>query len=348
MATVSQQALAYKGQGPGGSDLTGWRDPRTGKTIQGKDPGNSAYSEPIGGGGGGGGGGGDGGGGRVAEMGGDFFGFSKEWNDRAGKIAGILEDEYKAYIRGERNIGKKWVTGVMQRVKPELGRQADLLKGQSERSANARGLIRSSVPGFAALDIDKTMLRDIGDIRQNLESQRKLVNIEQGRFGASGLSGLLSGTGNMATSYAGLGLNANVASMQNNLGLTQLAQNESQFNANLGFQNRALDVEMEQRARESRRQKAGGVGQGIGNIAGAGLFGLALHSDMRVKENIVFIGIKNGLRWYEFSYKGYPSRFRGVMAQEVMKVRPDVVYLDKNGYKVDYRALGIKYEEMAA
>ena len=80
-------------------------------------------------------------------------------------------------------------------------------------------------------------------------------------------------------------------------------------------------------------------------IAGAKIAGAAAAgSDVRVKENIAYAGTKNGFNVYDFNYLGSDNRYRGVMAQEVMKQRPDAVESRDGVYWVDYGALGIQME----
>ena len=71
-------------------------------------------------------------------------------------------------------------------------------------------------------------------------------------------------------------------------------------------------------------------------------------SDIRLKENIKRIGTyENGLPKYEFSYKGCPQRYRGVMAQDVLEVMPDAVVANGEGYMaVRYDMLGIDMEKV--
>ena len=87
----------------------------------------------------------------------------------------------------------------------------------------------------------------------------------------------------------------------------------------------------------------GQVGQLAGGIGGlaAGFSG----SDINIKENIKHVDRSKGFNIYEFSYKDSPgSRFRGVMAQEVMETRPDAV-IRVNGYlAVNYDAIGLRME----
>jgi hypothetical protein len=64
-------------------------------------------------------------------------------------------------------------------------------------------------------------------------------------------------------------------------------------------------------------------------------------SDRRLKRNIVRVGTHPlGIGLYEFSYIGSMVRHTGVMAQDVLTVRPDAVITGADGfYRVDYGAI---------
>lgn len=66
-------------------------------------------------------------------------------------------------------------------------------------------------------------------------------------------------------------------------------------------------------------------------------------SDVRLKTDIDLVGSTVfGLPLYQFRYLDGPDRFEGVMAQDVLKVRPDAVLTRSDGhYLVDYAKLGI-------
>ena len=66
-------------------------------------------------------------------------------------------------------------------------------------------------------------------------------------------------------------------------------------------------------------------------------------SDVRLKADIVEVGATVfGLPLYQFRYLDDEERFEGVMAQDVLKVRPDAVVSRSDGfYLVDYAKLGI-------
>ncbi|MGU3399229.1 tail fiber domain-containing protein [Brucellaceae bacterium D45D] len=73
--------------------------------------------------------------------------------------------------------------------------------------------------------------------------------------------------------------------------------------------------------------------------------GFNLLSDIRAKENIVSVGERNGFKLYEWNYRGMTKRWRGVMAQDLLKAKPEAVSLSADGlYRVDYSQLGFDME----
>jgi hypothetical protein len=83
-----------------------------------------------------------------------------------------------------------------------------------------------------------------------------------------------------------------------------------------------------------------------GNQSGLDL-GVLFKSDIRAKENIVYVGIEAGHKMYEFNYKNKPERYRGVMAQDVLDYEPDAVVVDKDGYlMVNYSMLGVSMTQI--
>jgi hypothetical protein len=66
-------------------------------------------------------------------------------------------------------------------------------------------------------------------------------------------------------------------------------------------------------------------------------------SDERLKTDIRHVGFtSSGLPLYRYRYKGLPQVYEGVMAQDVLRVRPDAVSTIGFGYLgVDYGKLGL-------
>ncbi|WP_208441736.1 tail fiber domain-containing protein [Bartonella raoultii] len=76
-----------------------------------------------------------------------------------------------------------------------------------------------------------------------------------------------------------------------------------------------------------------------------GILGL---SDVRAKENILLEGEKKGYSLYSFNYKGNPQRYRGVLAQEVLRLKPEAVFMNAKTklLHVDYDKIGLKMEKV--
>ncbi len=70
-------------------------------------------------------------------------------------------------------------------------------------------------------------------------------------------------------------------------------------------------------------------------------------SDRRVKENIKYKRIENGIPMFEFNYVwDKAKRYIGVIAQQVKELVPDAVIESDGVYQVDYDKLGIKFREV--
>ena len=83
------------------------------------------------------------------------------------------------------------------------------------------------------------------------------------------------------------------------------------------------------------------------SIAGsaASMYSAGLISDERLKENIEQIGISpQGYKIYEFNYIGGDTRFRGAMAQDVVKKNPMAVGINENHLTVDYSKIDVAME----
>lgn len=76
--------------------------------------------------------------------------------------------------------------------------------------------------------------------------------------------------------------------------------------------------------------------------------GPPVDSDVRLKEDISVVGTtKHGLPLYTFRYRGRAGVYEGVMAQDVIDVRPDAVLMGPNGfYQVDYGKLGVEFRRI--
>jgi hypothetical protein len=172
-----------------------------------------------------------------------------------------------------------------------------------------------------------------------------IAGMYRGLTGASqGAYSMAMGAGNSANSNNGMAGQALMQNMNsaNGLqmsgrqlamnGLTNILNNQTSYaNANQG---------------ESFGSILGGLG---GAAAGAVKLYKAFPSDRRLKVGVELVGKddRTGLNLYEFSYKWAPEyRYRGVMADEVLKVNPDAVQTGEDGFmRVNYGLLGLEMTE---
>tara|TARA_Y100000401_G_scaffold32300_1_gene23689 strand:+ start:184 stop:972 length:789 start_codon:yes stop_codon:yes gene_type:complete len=80
----------------------------------------------------------------------------------------------------------------------------------------------------------------------------------------------------------------------------------------------------------------------FGNPAGGPLDFI---SDRRLKDKVKEVGISpKGYKIYEFNYKGHSRRYRGAMAQDVVKKNPMAVGIQDNYLTVDYSQIDVDME----
>lgn len=87
---------------------------------------------------------------------------------------------------------------------------------------------------------------------------------------------------------------------------------------------------------------------GLFGLGGSALTAAAMFSDIRLKENIKYLGQEKGHAIYAFNYIKDPEKipYRGVMAQEVMIYNPEAVIKDGEYLKVNYSKLGVEFGRM--
>jgi uncharacterized protein DUF3300/endosialidase-like protein len=94
------------------------------------------------------------------------------------------------------------------------------------------------------------------------------------------------------------------------------------------------------------RGGGGGFRGGGGGFRGGGGRGGGRRSDLRLKHDVILLGrLENGLGFYRFVYNGGDRAYVGVIAQEVQRVMPEAVAVDRGGYlRVSYERVGVKFQ----
>lgn len=203
------------------------------------------------------------------------------------------------------------------------------------------------------------------------EATRRGINPNSGAFGAAsnanamGLAAMQAGAANQARQQAeqmgwarkmdvtGLGRNlagASTAAYQGATGAGQAAGGTMMSAGNQymqGLQGAGATMGNLVNAQVSANNAYNSSqGEVMGALLGAGTTAAFKYSDRRLKENIELVGRdeRTMLPLYEFEYKGGSGkRFLGVMADDVERRFPDMVYEMPDGYKaVNYAGLGIE------
>lgn len=128
-------------------------------------------------------------------------------------------------------------------------------------------------------------------------------------------------------------------------GLNTMVNSGSQYGTNVGnlttgLASAQMNANLAAQAQPSMFEQLLPV---AGQLGAAAIFA----SDRRLKRDIKKIGTKNGHKLYEFSYKGEPERYVGVMAQEVQEIMPKAVVVMPNGYLgVNYGMIGLEMRQV--
>lgn len=111
---------------------------------------------------------------------------------------------------------------------------------------------------------------------------------------------------------------------------TAYARSQSVRNQNYGNQMGAYNAQVA--GQNSLMGGLFGLGGSLGSAA-------IMASDNRLKRDVEYIGQHNGIPWYSFRYLWENTRRVGVMAQEVLNIKPEAV-IERGGWLfVDYGAL---------
>lgn len=217
-----------------------------------------------------------------------------------------------------------------QSVIDTINREAQGQGSVLNQQLSGAGQLGSNRGMLSANDIDLTRLNQIGTFKQgqyNTALNNALNVLPQSR--ANDAAGLM-----------------NIGSFQRNLDTSTKQAPVNALSTGIG-----LISPFTSGGTSTSSGSAGGAGLlgGIGQLAaGIGGFGTMMGwSDIRLKEDIVRIGERNGYPVYEYNYAGDDVRYEGVMAQDVMEVEPEAVGVGPGGYMmVNYARIGVPVREV--
>ena len=227
-----------------------------------------------------------------------------------------------------------------------------------ERHANKMFAYKSNSVKYWNRETDftakKQFIQGIGESRQLSDIRQAVMNKR-----AAGLSGKEKlARQYAATQYVNEGGGARSAGRNKYLELLNAESKIDAGIARLAGRGQGILLEKQRRTRSSMlaaNRKQLGVSPEFGApvmmpgrdtgamVMGAVSTGLSIASlfaasDIRMKEDIEQVGISSdGHKIYEFNYIGKLTRYRGVMAQDVVKIDPMAVGIRQDGY------LGVNY-----
>jgi hypothetical protein len=162
-----------------------------------------------------------------------------------------------------------------------------------------------------------------------------------------GLAGASLGAYQGANASGSTGLSSAMAPGNQYSGAFGQGAGYSMGGAQMGIQGQGQILGAQSSAFNAGLQAQGEV---AGALLGAGTTAAFKYSDRRLKENIENVGRdeRTMLPLYEFAYiGGTGKRFLGVMADDVEKRYPEMVFTMPDGYKaVNYAGLGIEMLEV--
>lgn len=213
-------------------------------------------------------------------------------------------------------------------------------KSQStDTSSNqAYGLLRDSLsPALSYLGEGASGIsRLLGGDASGFNAFKQATGFDQAlQAGSRGITGNAAAGGLLRSGSTGKALGNYTNQMQNQyatnylqnlLGLSGIGAQAGQIISGAGAT---------REAKSSSKEKPG-----LGGFIGQAASGMAA-SDRRLKKNIEKVGeYSDGLNIYDFEYTYKPGKYRGVMADEVEKLRPWALGPEFDGFKtVDYSKL---------
>lgn len=233
-----------------------------------------------------------------------------------------------------------------------IGDAASTLFGALAQGDAAKGY-KSQAAGYQAQAAGYRKAGDISGMNQDIASQAsRITAVQADRELYQTLGGQRSDIAgaNLAASGSALDVIRSSAA-QGNLtkqllgrqdAITQLGYEQEQSSyAAMAASADASASAANASASAAKKQKSGGILGSILKVAGV-VAPLVLSSDQDLKQDVTLVRRRaDGVGIYTFRYKGQPTLFEGVVAQDVQRVYPEAVSKVDGSYVVDYELIGV-------
>lgn len=261
----------------------------------------------------------------------ELGGMAQQAGDIYGNIAGMGPEQFGQMTQANMNPFQQQVidTGLAQ-----MNRSAD----------QARTGLEAQLIGGGAFGSRGEVAR--GEFEAGVQGQRDALIAQQLQQGYGQAAGLTQQQ--IGNQFQGAGGLAQLGGMQTGLAGQQLAGQYGEFMREQGYPAQQLAGVMQAAGGNYGGSTTQANRPGLFDYvsAGAGAAG-AFFSDIRLKENVQFDREIDGVKFYTWDWNDEGKRIAdpaqpkwGVIADELMQVRPEFVLRDADGYlKVDYLAL---------
>lgn len=286
---------------------------------------------------------------KSAELSDYQLGAMKRNDDRYWDVAVPYEDQLLE--DSKRFDTAEYKQGMVDKAIADVNIASNNAEAQRDRSLTRMGVNPNS-GNYAAQKTATGNAKALGmataaNTTRQASEQIGLATKMQMYGGMKGLAGLGNASAGLATNAMGLGLNAGnsmTGAAAQSIGTNNATFGTTMSGMSSGISGLGQSTQLAQNATKINND-ADPFASLLGAGATLGAAAIGKYSDRRLKTGIELVGrdARTGLNIYEFEYIGSDKRFRGVMADEVLGVKPEAVIVMPNGYKaVNYTAIGIQ------
>ncbi len=231
--------------------------------------------------------------------------------------------DYVYSVDGSDAAARRTENAVYQSAADKLSSQFDSRRRQLETRLQNQGLSTDSAAYQSAMN-------NLEQQQNDAYTQAAYQSIQQGQNAFTNSLNNQIAAGNFQNSARTLPINEI---------LSLLSKTKSGYDVALDKYNIAnkADIRSAQNSAENADNRNSAGWGAINNILSSGVY---TFSDEELKENIVEVGrLYNGLPVYLYTYRGDNTPRIGLLAQDVVIIKPEAVFVAGNGYlKVNYAA----------